>query len=600
MRFPENAFQVNAAQGAPSPQKFLAQMTPRACILGLILAVLATSSGCATYCSCRQWFSNGFKVGPNYLKPAAPVAEDWIDSDDRRVSSDSSHDAAWWQTFKDPVLNRLVDEAYQQNLSLREAGMRILEARAARAVIAGGLFPQSQSVNGGYTRTQFSRFFPQASANLPHRSFSNWTASTDLLWELDFWGRFRRAIEAADADLDASVENYDDILVMLVAEVATTYTNIRTLQQRLEYANNNVKIQKGSLHITKVQFENGAVTEVDVQQATLSLKRTESLIPQFQAQLRQQNNLLCLLLGTPPRNMLPELGSAGIPTAPPGIALGIPCELLRRRPDVRRAERLAAAQSARIGVALSDLYPHFRIRGSLGYSAGKFSKLFAPSRTNGIVSPGFSWDVLNYGRIKNNVAVHEAEFQALALDYQNVVLQANSEVEDGITNFLNSQDATLVLEESVTAADRALQLTLIQYREGAVNFNRVFTIQDTLVEQQDSYAASQGDIALGLISIYKSLGGGWQIRLGSNQGENSAPPEVVPTAPVDELQPNEMDEKLPSLPKVSLRSTDHENRLRSLAQEDSLKSIDHEAYSRKMITFDFKTPINEEDLSDAN
>ena len=586
MQFPDNELQIEAGQGGPPHQKFQGQVTARACILGLILAVLASSSGCATYCSCRQWFCNGFKVGPNYLKPAAPVAEDWIDSADRRVSSNPSHDAAWWQTFKDPVLNRLVEEAYRQNLSLREAGMRVLEARAERAVIAGSLLPQSQSLNGAYTRTQYSKFLPMSSGgSIPH-AFDNWTLSGNLLWELDFWGRFRRAIEAADADLDASVENYDDILVLLVAEVATTYTNIRTLQQRLEYANNNVKIQQGSLHITEVQFKNGAVTEVDVQQATLSLKRTEALIPQFKARLRQHNNLLCFLLGTPPRDMLPELGPAGIPTAPPGVALGIPCELLRRRPDVRRAERLAAAQSAKIGVAVADLYPHFQIRGSIGYSSGKFSRLLIPSRNNGTISPGFSWDVLNYGRIKNNILVQEAEFQALALGYQNVVLQANTEVEDGVTSFLNSQDATLILKESVTAADRALELTLIQYREGAVNFNRVFTIQDSLVEQQDAYASSQGDIALGLISIYRSLGGGWQIRLGSNQGENPPPPEVIPSAPVDELQPDQMDEKLPTLPKVSLRSINH---------EDSLRPIDHEEYSRKMITFDFKTPTSEEE-----
>ena len=578
MRFPDNELQIAAGQIGPPRRKFRGRVTACTCILGLILAILASSSGCATYCSCRQWFCNGFKVGPNYLKPAAPVAEDWIDSADRRVSSDPSHDAAWWQTFKDPVLNRLVEEAYRQNLSLREAGMRVLKVRAERAVIAGSLLPQSQSVNGAYTRTQYSKFLPMSPGGTSvSRAFDNWTVSSDLLWELDFWGRFRRAIEAADADLDASVEDYDDILVLLVAEVATTYTNIRTLQQRLEYANNNVKIQKGSLHITEVQFENGAVTEVDVQQATLSLKRTEALIPQFEARLRQHNNLLCFLLGTPPRDMLPELGPAGIPTAPPGVALGIPCELLRRRPDVRRAERLAAVQSARIGVAVADLYPHFRIRGSIGYSSGKLSRLLIPDRNNGVISPGFSWDILNYGRIKNNVLVQEAEFQALALGYQNVVLRANTEVEDGITSFLNSQDATLILEESVTAADRALQLTLIQYREGAVNFNRVFTIQDTLVQQQDAYASSQGDIALGLISIYRSLGGGWQIRLGSNRGENSAPPEVIPSAPVDELPPDQMDEKLPALPKVSLGS------------------IDYEEDFRKMITFDFKTPISEEE-----
>ena len=316
----------------------------------LLASCLLASSGCAGYWSCRDWVRNGFKVGPEYCKPAAPVAEDWIDSDDERVSSNTAQTADWWLTFNDPVLNNLVQASYAQNLTLREAGMRVLEARAQRGVAAGNLFPQSQNINGNYARSLAS----VRTANTPptiNRSFDNWAVSGDLLWEVDFWGRFRRAVEAADASLDASVENYDDVLVSLVAEVAATYTNIRTLQQRLAYANQNVKIQQGSLEIADVQFRNGAVSEVDVEQAKLSLTSTEAAIPALQAALRQQNNLLCILLGEPPRDLLPELGEGKIPVAPTEVALGIPCELLRRRPDVRRAERDVAAQSAQIGVA---------------------------------------------------------------------------------------------------------------------------------------------------------------------------------------------------------------------------------------------------------
>ena len=535
----------------------------------LLASCLIISSGCSTYyCSCRDWVRNGFKVGPEYCKPAAPVATDWIDADDERINSSPAEASSWWSVFGDPVLTDLVQRAYAQNLTLREAGMRVLEARARRGVAVGSLFPQGQS-NGSYTRNQLSETTANFNPGVPalgipglKRTFDEWALTGDLFWEVDFWGRFRRGVEAADADLDASVENYDDVLVCLIAEVAATYTNIRTLQQRLEYARENVEIQQGSLEITEVQFRNGAVTEVDVQQARLSLTRTEALIPDLKAGLRLQNNLLCFLLGEPPRDLQPELGTGEIPTVPVNVALGIPCELLRRRPDVRRAERTAAAQSARIGVAVSDLYPHFSIRGSIGYQSEKFSRLFISDSNTGFISPGFSWDVLNYGRFKNNIRVQEAAFQAFALAYQNTVLRANKEVEDGVTRFLNAQDQTLVLSESVAAAERALDLTLTQYRQGAVDFNRVFTIQDTRVDQQDAYAASQGNIALGLIAVYKALGGGWEIRLGAGQQvamiENGGLEELIQPPPrMDENRGRDSDpdtEKpvLPTVPDLSL------------------------------------------------
>jgi NodT family efflux transporter outer membrane factor (OMF) lipoprotein len=517
----------------------------------LLASCLASSSGCAGYWSCRDWVRNGFKVGPEYCKPAAPVAEDWIDSDDQRVSSNAAQTTDWWLTFNDPVLNNLVQASYAQNLTLREAGMRVLQARAQRGVAAGNLFPQSQNINGDYSRSLASI----GTANTPptiSRSFDNWAVSGDLLWEVDFWGRFRRAVEAADANLDASVEDYDDVLVCLVAEVAATYTNIRTLQQRLKYANQNVQIQQGSLEIAEVQFKNGATTEVDVEQAKLSLTSTEAAIPALLASLRQQNNLLCILLGEPPRDLLPELGEGKIPIAPTEVALGIPCELLRRRPDVRAAERAVAAQSAQIGVAVSDFYPHFSLTGSIGYQAQNLNRLFVPAGNTGLISPGFSWDVLNYGRIKNNVHTQEAAFQALALQYQSTVLSANQEVEDSVTGFLHAQDQTLVLDESVTAADKALELTIAQYQQGAVDFNRVFTLQDTKVAQQDAYASSQGNIALNLIGVYKALGGGWEIRLGAGQ-QLASPAEAVPPPGMVDPAGEGQEPRLPDPPDFSMQ-----------------------------------------------
>ena len=524
------------------------QSKPRPSVLrGVVLLVcLVANSGCAGYFDFGDWVRNGFKVGPEYCKPAAPVAEDWIDSGDARVSSGPAQTADWWLAFGDPVLNDLVQAAYAQNLTLREAGMRILQARAQRGVAAGNLFPQAQNINGSFARTQASINTANTPATI-NRYFDNWALTGDLLWEADFWGRFRRAVEAADASLDASVEQYDDILVCLVADVAATYTNIRTLQQRLAYAQQNVEIQQGSLEIAEANFNNGAVSEVDVDQAKLNLRSTEASIPRFRAALRQQNNLLCTLLGMPPRDLLPELGEAAIPTAPAEVALGIPCELLRRRPDVRRAERQVAAQSAQIGVAISDLYPHLTLSGSIGYQSQNLSRLFVPASNTGFVAPGFSWDVLNYGRLKNNIHAQEAAFQELALAYQSAVLNANQEVEDNVTAFLESQDETLLLSDSVEAAVRSVDLTIAQYRAGAVDFNRVFTLLESRVAQQDAYAASQGNIALNLIGVYKALGGGWEIRLGA--GQQFATTTIEPLPPVTpEPAEQEQQTSQPKLP----------------------------------------------------
>ncbi len=423
--------------------------------------------------------------------------------------------------------------------------MRVLQSRAQRGVAAGNLFPQSQTINGEYSRNLLSLNTANSGPGV-NRSFDNWANSGSLIWEMDFWGRFRRAIEAADADLDASVENYDDILTCLLAEVATAYVNIRTTQQQLRYATANIKTQQGSLKIAQAQATAGAVSKVDVRQAELVLSQTESLVPVLNAALRQQNNQLCFLLGRPPEDLISQLGEGPIPTAPTNVAVGIPGELLRRRPDIRRAERQVAAQSAQIGVAMSDLYPHFSIAGTIGYQASSLNTQFGPNGNFGIIAPSFSWDVLNYGRFANNIEAQKASFQALALAYQNTVLQANTEVENNINSFLNSQVQTERLAASVEAASSGVNLVTTQYQNGAINFNTVFNMQLSLVSQQDQYAVAQGDIALGLIGIYKALGGGWQIR------SDNAAETTVAALPRLEFETQEGDDapELPNPPPI--------------------------------------------------
>jgi NodT family efflux transporter outer membrane factor (OMF) lipoprotein len=365
---------------------------------------------------------------------------------------------------------------------------------------------------GSYTRQQLSKeTFP---GNIPGspRAASTWQTGVDAAWELDLWGKFRRNIEAADASLDSQIEDYDEILICLIADTASAYVEYRVLQQQLEYAHANVKIQEGSLSIAKARNEAGQTSELDVAQANVNVYNTRRSIPVLENQLRIVNNGLCILLGIPPRDLSPDLGPGPIPTSPATVAVGVPANLLRRRPDVLAAEREVAAQSARIGVAAADWFPSVAIAGSLGYGAGDLDDLFTQPAFTGFVSPQFNWPILNYGRILSNVRVQDAVFQQAAVNYQQTVLSANVEAENAINTFLQAQAALVETQASADAAKKSVETAIAQYQVGATDYNRVFNLQLILVEEQNALAATQGQIPQSLISIYKALGGGWQIR----------------------------------------------------------------------------------------
>ncbi len=487
------------------------------------------TSGCAG--GMTQWLHNGLKVGPDYGRPAAEVADTWIDSADRRLIGESPDTSAWWTVFKDPVLDNLVQMAYGQNLPLRIAALRVMEARAQYGIARGNIFPQQQQVFGDYSKTRVSR--NTATPAVGPRSFDFLDLGFDAAWELDIWGRFRRAIESAEANLDANIEGYDDILVTLIGEVAATYVQIRALEKQLEYTNQNVEVQKGALQLAEVRFRNGATTELDVQQAKTNLANTRSLVPALEAARRQAENRLCILLGIPPQDIEDLLdGRQPIPTAPPAVAVGIPADLLRQRPDVREAERQVAAASAQIGVAYADLFPAFTILGSIQVESANLSNLFTGNSLAGsIVAPGVRWNILNYGRIRNNIRGQDARFQQAVVAYQETVLRANQEVEDALIGFFKAQERYKEDRDAVDAARRSVELALLQYRDGAVDFNRVFTLQSILATQENQLAATQGDIAVNLIRIYKALGGGWQIRI---SGPNDSMPQLeeIPDQPL--------------------------------------------------------------------
>jgi len=462
-------------------------------------------------------------VGPDYVRPTAQEPKEWLESEDPKIESKEADFNEWWTVFNDPVLNELIQAAYQQNLPLQIAGLRILEARAQLGIAIGFQYPQQQQAVGQGSVNQLSRNAPNSAA--ADRYFLDLQLGLDAAWELDVWGKFRRAVQTGVANLEASIADYDDVLVSLTAEVARTYIALRTSEERLEVARQNVEIQKRSLQIADVRFKAGAVTELDVTQARALLRTTESTIPGFETNIRQAKNALAILLGKLPGEIDAMLaGPELIPQVPAEAAVGIPAELLRRRPDIRFAERALAAQSAQIGFAKADLFPSFSLFGSLGFQAAdkvdfrsndaKFSDLFKTDSITYFAGPAINWNFLNYGQITNQVRVEDARFQELAVNYQNTVIRAAQEVEDAMIAFLRSQDAVVLLADAVNSSKRSVDLSLIQYREGLVDYQRVLDTQRDLTARQDDLVSTAGSVGQNLVSMYKALGGGWQIREG--------------------------------------------------------------------------------------
>jgi len=479
----------------------------------VLIATLFSVNGCVTM------------LGPDYVRPEPPRQDEWVNEEDVRIKSETDDYSNWWTIFNDTILTTLVKNAYEQYLPLRIAGIRILEARAQLGVAIGDKYPQLQRLQGAYSRKNLSENAPNS--GLADQAFGEYGFGFDSGWEVDFWGKFRRGVEASIGDLEASIANYDDILVTLTSEVARTYVLMRTFEARLDVRRENVKVQERSLQIAQAQFTGGAVTELDVQQAKSLLHDTQALIPSLESGVRRAKNALAVLLGTLPGKIDNILNKSGlIPPAPDKIAVGLPAELLRRRPDIRLAERQVAAQSSRIGVAKTDMYPHFSLLGSIGLRTGDSNNASTQGRDVGDLfesdsiefsaGPSFQWDILNYGQIRNKIRVQDARLQQAIVNYKNTVLDASLEVENAMIDFLRSQEEEMFLDYSVKASKRSVDLSLLQYREGLVSYQRVLDTQRFLTQQQDRLHETTGSVSINLIAIYKSLGGGWQIRKGND------------------------------------------------------------------------------------
>jgi NodT family efflux transporter outer membrane factor (OMF) lipoprotein len=473
-------------------------------VVPMLLAALAL---CAASC----------KVGPNYTTPAAKVAGHWQETPVITNRAYSAAEEYWWRNFSDPVLDELIESAFRNNLSLQVAGVRILEARAQLNRSIGNLFPQQQTLSG---QVNYSRLNDGVVTRIPglDRDYLSDQLLFAATWEIDFWGKYRRGIESDRATYLGAIASYDDALITLIADVASSYVNIRTLEERLQVARNNLALERESLRIATAQFIAGETSERDVQQATTQLAQTEAQIPHLEEALIQNKDGLAVLLGQTPDEIERRLTGPGrIPTAPATIAAGIPRDLLRRRPDVRAAGLAAASKSALIGVAKAIMYPSFSLAGEFGLTGNNepgnsLSDIFNWQSRALKAGGGFVFPIFNYGRLINQVRVQDAQFQEAVLNYQNTVLSAQREVEDGLAVFANEQRAAALLDRAAGAARRSTELAIIQYKGGQTDYTTVVSAEQNQLAVEDSLASTQGNVVLGIISVYRALGGGWQIR----------------------------------------------------------------------------------------
>lgn len=453
-------------------------------------------------------------VGPDYHEPQKKIAPHWLQTG-TLVKAAPIRDADWWQNFRDPTLSSLIYQGYQNNLSLQIAAVRILQSRAQLAKTVGELYPQQQAVSGNYT---YQRIGGGSLQSVLPSSFLTAVMSFSASWELDFWGKYRRAIQANDALFLASIAAYDHALVTLIADIASAYINIRTQQALIHVTKTNIQVQTMSLGIAKSRFKAGQTSLLDVEQAQTELAETQATLPALISQMQRYQNSLGVLLGVTPNEIGQMLTkSRGIPKAAPNVAVSIPKETLAQRPDIYQARLEAVAQAANIGAIKANLLPALSLSGTFAFASNNIngnslSELFNWANRTIVAGPSFSWPILNYGQITNAVRVQDAVFQQSLLNYLNLVLKAQSEVQDNITRYLAAQKSAYSLTIANQSAIKSTRLAIIRYKEGENDYTTVLDAERQQLRVQTSLTNAKGEIALSLVALYRSLGGGWQIR----------------------------------------------------------------------------------------
>jgi len=462
----------------------------------MAVAFLALASGCA--------------VGPNYQPPQAGAPRQWSLPLAGGETNSPAALADWWKNFGDTNLDSLMVTAVSSNLDLRIAEAHVREARAERDVAAGGLWPSLGS-SASYSRNRWGQnSFPPLPPGTP-LDYNLYNAGFDAAWELNVFGGNRRAVEAAGAEIGAAEYGRRDVLVSLLAEVARNYIEARGYQQRLAIARQNIRVQNEILDLTSNRFQNGLSSDLDVQQATALLNNTEAQVPSLETGFKQSVYALAVLLGQPPGALMDEMSAENpIPAAPPAVPVGLPSDLLQRRPDVQRAERDLAAATARIGVATADLFPKFSLTGTIGLESESSGNWFDYASRYWSAGPTLQWDIFEAGRIRANVRVQNAR-QEQALDsFQQTVLIALEDAENALTAYAKEQVRRESLARAVQADGQALDLSNQLYKSGLADFLNVLDSERSLDKAQDALIQSDQTISLDLVQLYKSLGGGWQ------------------------------------------------------------------------------------------
>jgi NodT family efflux transporter outer membrane factor (OMF) lipoprotein len=460
-----------------------------------------------------------------------------------RLTTVAPNIGQWWTSFNDPELNSLIDRAVKNNLDLRLAESRLRQARAQRGMAVAALFP-NVNADGGYQHARGSKNVtiplgafgaggsvpgdppppapaifnptpggpqsPLGNGGFPGVNMDLYQAGFDASWELDFFGGVRRSIEAADADTAAAMENQRDVLVSLAAEVAENYVQLRTNQREAQIARQNLEDQQDTLKLTQSRYQAGFATQLDVSREAAQVASTAATLPALQTAVRQSIHELGVLLGQDPDALSDELSAPQpIPPVPPEVPVGVPADLLRRRPDIRRAERQLAAATARIGVAESDLFPKFSITGSMGLDSSRIKSLMDWQSRYFVISPGVAWPIFDAGQINSNIQVQKELAQQAQTGYQSTVLNALREVEDALSAYRTEQVRRRALADAVDASSTALGLARQQYQKGVIDFLQVLDTERSLLEAQDVLAQSDSAISTDLITLYKALGGGW-------------------------------------------------------------------------------------------
>jgi NodT family efflux transporter outer membrane factor (OMF) lipoprotein len=454
---------------------------------------------------------SGCMVGPNYQPPKADVPAQWYGPEPAATAALSEVDLArWWTVFDDTILSSLEERAVQSNLNLMQAEARIRQARAARGIAASGLGP-TVDATGAFQRSRSPGRSSNWQDGVTRGLVSNsYDAGFDAGWELDIFGGIRRNIEAADADLLASVESRRDVLVTLTAEVGRNYIELRAFQQRIDIARENLALQQHTARLTRLRFEGGFISGLDVANANAQVATTASQIPLLEAAARQSIYALSILLGQQPSALVPELTPASaIPAAPPATPAGLPSDLLRRRPDIRQAEAQIHAATARIGVATADLFPRFTISGAVGVRSGDFSSWLTWAQRFGSFGPSASWRVFDTGRTQSNIEQQEALQEQTLIAYRQTVLTALQEVENALIASAKEQERRQLLVSAVAANRKAVSLAKTLYTEGQTDFLSVLDAQRSLFFTEETLVLSTSAVSTDLVALYKAIGGGW-------------------------------------------------------------------------------------------